>query len=176
MFTKILLVLVALVAIFAGVVAMQPADFHVERSATMAASPEAVFAQINDFHAWEKWSPWAKKDEKAKTSYEGPAAGVGAIFKWSGNSDVGEGMMTLKESKPNEQIKINLEFIQPFAGSSDVLFTFKPDGDKTIVTWSMSGKNNFLAKAINLFMDCEKMCGDEFDQGLASIKEIVEKK
>jgi hypothetical protein len=84
--------------------------------------------------------------------------------------------MTIIESKPNERIRIKLDFVRPFAGTSDVEFTFLPEGDQTAVTWKMSGKNNFIAKAISLVMDCEKMCGEQFDLGLASIKSIVEKK
>jgi hypothetical protein len=31
-----------------------------------------------------------------------------------------------------------------------------------------------MSKAVGLFMDCEKMTGDMFEQGLASMKSIVE--
>jgi hypothetical protein len=82
--------------------------------------------------------------------------------------------MTIIESKPDERIRIDLEFIKPFAGKSDTLFTFKPEGDQTVVTWDMSGKNNFMAKAISLFMDCDKMVGGQFELGLANMKSIVE--
>jgi len=77
--------LLVLVAGFAGIVALQPSDFRVTRSATIAAPPETVFSQVNDLHRWEAWSPWAKLDPAAKNSYEGPAAGIGAAF--CGRSD-----------------------------------------------------------------------------------------
>ena len=172
--TKILLGLVVLVGVLAIVVAVQPAEFHVSRSATIAAPPAAVFAQVNDFHLWDAWSPWTKKDPNCQNSFEGPSSGKGAGFRWSGNSEVGEGSMTITESKPNELIRIKLEFVRPFAGTDDVEFTFKPVGDQTAVTWTMDGQKNFMTKAIGLVMNCEKMCGDQFDQGLASIKSIAE--
>src|SRR6476646_1368419 len=81
---NIFLVLVVLIGIFAVVVALQPAEYVVQRSATINAPPAVVFAQVNDFHNWEGWSPWAKLDPAAKNSFEGPPAGAGSIFRWSG--------------------------------------------------------------------------------------------
>src|SRR5262245_66044640 len=96
------IVLVAIVVILVAVLALPPSEYRVERTATISASPAAVFAQVNDFHNWEAWSPWAKLDPAAKTTHEGAAAGTGAIFTWSGNDEVGEGRMTITESRPSE--------------------------------------------------------------------------
>ena len=106
MIKKILISLVVLVAVFAGVVAMQPSEFSVERTATIAAPAAAVFAQVNDLHKWDAWSPWAKLDPNAKNGFEGAPSGKGAVFTWSGNDQIGEGRMTIVESQPNELIKI----------------------------------------------------------------------
>lgn len=164
----------AIVGLFVIVVAMQPADFRVTRTAKMAAPPSAVFVQVNDYHNWDAWSPWAKLDPNAKVTFEGPSSGTGAKFSWSGNDKVGEGRQTIVESKPDELVRINLEFFKPFKGTSTAEFTFKPENDRTLVTWSMFGKNDFFGKAISLFMDCDKMIGGQFEEGLASMKKIVE--
>ena len=42
------------------------------------------------------------------------------------------------------------------------------------MTWSMSGDKNFMAKAIHLFMNMDKMIGGQFEKGLAEMKSIVE--
>jgi hypothetical protein len=170
----ILIGLAAVLAVLIVVIATRPGKFRVVRSATMSAPASAVFAQVNDFHKWETWSPWAKLDPGCKNSFEGPSAGKGAIFRWDGDKNVGAGSMTILESRPSELIRIQLDFIRPFAGTSDVEFTFKPQGERTAVTWSIAGKNNFIGKAIGLVFDCEKMIGGNYDQGLASIKSIVE--
>ena len=170
----ILLVLAVAAITFIVVVMLQPDEFRVERSAAMNAPASAPFAQVNDFHNWEKWSPWAKLDPAMKQTFEGAPAGVGAIYSWTGNSEVGEGRMTILESKPNELIRIKLDFIKPFESTSDTVFTFKPDGANTIVTWTMAGKNNFMAKAFHLFMNMDKLVGGDFEKGLASMKSIVE--
>ena len=173
MLKRIFLALVALIVIFAIVVALQPASYRIVRSTSVAAAPSAVYPLVNDFHAWAAWSPWAKLDPGMKITYEGPAAGTGAIYKWAGNKEVGEGQMTLLESKPNELVRIKLHFIKPFSDTCTTEFVFKPEGDKTVVTWAMYGKNGFLGKAMSLFMDCDKMCGPQFEKGLASLGEVA---
>ena len=165
MLKKILIVLAVIVVVCVVVVALQPAEFRVTRSATIAAPPETVFAQVNDLHKWEAWSPWAKLDPAAKYSYDGPAAGVGAAFAWSGNNEVGEGRMTITESRPAELVRFRLDFVKPFKGTSTSEFTFKPEGNQTIVAWTMMGQNNFISKAMHLCMDCDKMLGGSFEQG-----------
>jgi hypothetical protein len=172
---KIILVGIAIIVVlFVIIVAMQPADFRITRSAAIAAPPEAVFAQVNDLHNWEAWSPWAKLDPAAKSTYEGPAAGVGAAFAWSGNNKVGEGRMTITESRPDELVRFKLDFLKPFKGSNTAEFTFKPESNQTTVTWSMYGKYSFLPKAIGLFLNCDKMAGGQFETGLAQMKSVAE--
>src|SRR4051794_19721177 len=174
MIKKLLLTLAVIVLVFVAVVAMQPSEFRVERSATINAPSPIVFAQVNDFHNWEAWSPWAKLDPAAKNSFEGPPAGAGSIFRWSGNDKVGEGLMTILESQPSDHVKIKLEFIRPFADTASTDFAFKPQGDGTAVTWSMSGHRNFMAKAVCLFMNMDKMVGGDFEKGLAQMKTAAE--
>jgi hypothetical protein len=174
MLTKILIGLAAVVVVLCVIVAAQPADFRVERSAIISAPPALVFAQVNDFHKWEVWSPWAKLDPNAKNTFEGPPAGTGAGFGWSGNKDVGEGRMLITESRPNELIRIKLDFIRPFKSTNTTEYTFKTEDKDTRITWAMFGKNNFMGKAFGLFVDCDKMIGADFEKGLASIKTISE--
>ena len=166
--------LLVVIIVFVIAVALRSPDFRIERSLTMTASPAAVFAQVNDFHQWEAWSPWAKLDSKATNSFDGPPAGTGASFHWAGNDEVGEGGMTITESRPAEFIRIRLDFIKPMPGTSTADYTFTAKGDQTTMTWAMYGKNNFLCRAVCMFMDMDKMVGGQFEQGLAGIKAIVE--
>lgn len=171
--TIILVVVAVVVVVFFAVVAMQPAEFRVVRSANMSAPPSTVFAQVNDFHNWEAWSPWAKIDPAVKNTFEGAPAGTGAIFTWSGNKKVGEGRMTITESLPSDLIRIKLEFLSPFKATHAAEFAFKAEGNQTVVTWSMSGRNSFIFKAFCLFMSMDKMVGGDFEKGLASMKAVV---
>ena len=170
----IVVVVIVLVAVVAILAALQPNHYHIERSATIDAPAPVVFAQVNDFHKWEAWSPWAKLDPAMKQTYEGAPAGTGATYAWAGNSQVGEGRMTITDSHPNELIKIKLEFIKPWSATNATNFTFKPQGNQTAVTWTMDGDNNFMGKAFGLFMNLDKMVGGDFEKGLAQMKSVAE--
>ena len=174
MLVKILIGLALLVVLLVVVIAVQPSEFRITRTATVAAPPAAVFAQVNDFHKWEAWSPWAKLDPAVRNTFEGAPAGTGAVFAWAGNNKVGEGRMTITESRPNELVRIKLEFMKPFAATNTAEFTFKPEGDRTAVTWSMFGRNNFISKAVCLVMNMDETLGGEFDKGLAAMKSVAE--
>ena len=173
MIKKILISLASVIVIFLMVVALRPADFRVERSATIAATPAALFEQVNDHRKFAVWNPFMKLDPNVKNTYSGPESGVGAVCGWDGNSDVGEGSSTIIESKPGDLVRMRMDWKRPMEGVATVDFTFKPQGDKTVVTWEMYGKNGFLGKAMSIFMSCEKMCGPPFEQGLADLGKIV---
>jgi hypothetical protein len=170
----ILLALAFIAIIFFVIIAGRPDEFIVSRSTKISAPPAIVFAQVNDFHKWEAWSPWAKMDPACKNSYDGAAAGVGAGFAWDGNKKVGAGRMTILESRPGDLIRIKLEFLKPFKATNTAEFTFKSNGNQTAVAWSMTGKNNFFFKVFGLFVDCDKMIGKDFEKGLAAIKAVAE--
>ena len=170
-----LAVLVLAAAAFAGLVALQSADFRIVRTARIAAAPSAVFAQVNDFHKWQAWSPWLALDPAAKTTFEGPAAGKGAGFGWSGNDKVGEGHMLVTDSNPSDLVRIKLDFVKPMASTAMTDITFKPVGSETEVTWAMYGENGFVGRAMCFFVSIDKMAGGDFERGLANLKKVAEK-
>ena len=174
MLEMILIAFAAIVVVVVVVVAMQPSEFRVARTATISAPVPVVFTQVNDFRNWEAWSPWAKLDPAMKKTYEGAPSGTGAIYTWAGDNQVGVGRTTITESRPSDRIRIKLEFAKPFAAANTVEFTFKPEGDRTAVTWSMTGRNKFMFKAVGLFMSMDKMVGGQFERGLAQLKSVVE--
>jgi hypothetical protein len=174
MFKKILLALLIAVGVVLGLIIVQPATYAVTRSTSIAAPPQVVFAQINNFHKWEAWSPWAKIDPAMKQTYSGTAEGPGASYHWSGNDKAGEGDMTIGESVPNERVLIQLAFTRPYVSSCVIAFTVKPDGAGSAVTWNMTGQNNFALKAISLFSSMDKMVGPDFEKGLSQLKTVAE--
>jgi hypothetical protein len=175
MILKILIGVVIVLGVLAIFISSRPTNFRVTRKAAMLAQPTAIFPLVNDFRQWPKWSPWDKFDPKMKKTYEGPPEGVGAVYRWSGNNQVGEGSTTITESRSNELVRMRLQFVRPFACDNPVEFTFQPQGKETIVTWDMTGKYNFITKAMGLFINMDKMSGDQFTEGLNNIKRIVEK-
>jgi uncharacterized protein YndB with AHSA1/START domain len=176
---KILLyILGALVVIVLGIlgVAATKADaFHIQRSATINAPAEKIFAHINDFHNWTAWSPWEKLDPAMKRSYSGAASGKGAMYAWNGNSDVGSGNMEITESTPSSRIVIALNFLTPFEGHNIAEFTLEPAGESTKVTWAMHGPMNFVAKVMSVFFSMDSMVGNQFAQGLTTLGALTSK-
>lgn len=173
MLSKVLLAIAAIVAAFLAYVAVLPSDGTISRSAVLAAKPDAIFPHVATLKKWDAWSPWAKLDPNAKNTFEGPESGVGSIFHWDGNSDVGAGKMTVLESKPNEHVKIELDFERPMQGKSFADFALQPEGDGTRVTWTMSGERPFFQRAICVLLRADAMVAGMFDKGLASLGAVA---
>jgi uncharacterized protein YndB with AHSA1/START domain len=163
---------IAAILIFA---AMQPNSFRVQRSTTIKAPPEKIFAAINDFHLWEAWSPWEKIDPAVKRSYSGSETGKGAVYAWEGNNDIGQGRMEIIESTPSSKLLVKIEFIKPFAAINTIEFNLAQNGENTTVTQAIYGPSPFISKLMGLFFSMDKMVGGKYDEGLASLKAIAEK-
>ena len=173
MLKKILLGLAGLVVILLIVIAAQPAEYRVSRTALLAAPPAALFEHVNDQRKFNQWNPWLKLDPNTKVEYTGAATGVGSVCSWQGNKNVGAGSSSITESRPGELVRFRMDWKEPMSGTGTVDFTFKPEGGKTAVTWLMYGPNNFMGKAMCLVMNMDKMCGDQFEKGLAALGEIT---
>ena len=169
-----LVVVAAGVAGVLGYAATKPDEFRVQRSVTIKAPPEAVFALINDYRKWTAWSPWEKKDPNLKRIYSGASSGVGAAYAWEGDSNVGTGSMLITEATPS-RIALDLNFQKPFEARNKVVFALDSTGLTTDVTWSMHGPAPFLSKLIQVFCNFDTMVGGEFENGLAAMKAAAEK-
>jgi uncharacterized protein YndB with AHSA1/START domain len=168
---RVVLIVVALLILFIGT---RPGEFHVERSTTIAAPAAAVYSRLDDFHQWAAWSPWDKFDPQMSKVYEGAASGVGASYHWTGNNKVGEGRMTISQSEPPARLVMTVEFFKPWKGNNTTTFSLAPDGANTKLTWAMEGKEDFMGKAMGLFMNMDKMIGPDFERGLANLRTQVE--
>lgn len=173
MIKLILLGLAAVLVLFLAYAAVRPAEYRVERSATLPGSALACFAQVNDPHKFNSWNPFLKADPNVKMTYSGPPSGVGSVCSWDGNSKIGAGSSTIIESRPGELVRMRMDWKRPMSGTSTVDFTFKPVGNNTVVTWAMYGRNGFLGKVVSVFLSCDKMCGPPFVQGLADLGKVV---
>ena len=169
---------IAAVVVIAGFllyVAMRPDAFRVERSASIKAPPEKIFALINDFQRWGAWSPWEKKDPAMKRTFGPVTSGKGAVYAWEGNKDVGQGRMEIAESVAPSKIVVKLDFLEPFEGHNTAEFTMEGKGNATNVTWAMYGPANYISKLMGVFFSMDKMIGTDFEAGLANLKSITER-
>jgi carbon monoxide dehydrogenase subunit G len=166
--SEIIVVIAILLAVAIGIIlllaATKPNSFSVRRSASVNAPAEKIFAVLNDFHQWKGWSP-----------YEGSERGKGAVYAWDGNRNVGAGRMEILEATTPSRLLIKLDFIKPFEGHNTAEFTLVPHGAATNVNWVMQGPAPFMSKVMQVFIDCDKMIGKDFEAGLANLKTLVEK-
>jgi len=178
MLTKILLIAVGLLLVAVGVVlvlaAFQPDQLDIQRSLAINAPNEKIQPLIEDFHRWTEWSPYETRDPNLQRTYSGAERGVGAVYQWEGNQNVGSGRMEILESTP-QKVLIKLDFITPFEGHNTATFTLQPQGDATQVTWRMQGPAAFITKVMGIFINMDKMIGTDFGTGLANMKSVAEK-
>ena len=169
----VIVVLIAAVLVFA---ATKSNTCRFTRAASIKAPPERIFAFINDFDHWAAWSPYEKKDPLMKRTRSGAPKGKGAIYAWDGDKNIGKGRMEIADTSPPSKITINLDFEKPFKAHNVVEFTMEPKGDATNVTWAMHGRANFMAKVVSVFINMDRMVGKDFEAGLASLKDLAERK
>lgn len=174
MLNVILLIVVLLIAGLYIYTLFCPKEFRVTRSTSIAASPFEIFPYLNDVQKSQKWSPWVAMEPNAKYEFAGPQSGIGSIVKWEGKK-AGKGMSTLIESRENEFLKLRLDFEKPMKATNMTEYILEPTANGTKMTWTMYGPNNFMGKIMSLFMNCEKMIGDQFETGFNNLKNVVEK-
>ena len=148
--------------------------YTVERSATMDAPPERVYAQVADFHNWTSWSPWENLDPQMQRSYSGPESGVGAVYAWSGNRKAGQGRMEIADTAEPSRVRIDLSFEKPWKSRNDTVFTIEPTQGGSRVTWTMTGEKTLMTKVLGIFSSMDKMVGPDFEKGLSQLKAVTE--
>ena len=180
----IIAIVIAIVITLAGVIAIfaipilaatKPDTFRIERSTTINAPAEKIFAVLSDFHQWTGWSPWEHKDPALKRNFSGAERGKGAIYGWEGDKNVGTGRMEILEANAPSKLVIKLDFFKPFEAHNTAEFTMLPQGNATNVHWVMHGPAPFMSKVMGVFMSFDKLVGKDFEAGLANLKQLTEK-
>lgn len=174
MLLYILLGLAAIIVLVLIIASTKPNTVHYERSVMINAAPERILPHIHDYHNWLAWSPYEKLDPNMKREFSGPKEGRGARYAWEGNSKAGAGQMEIVEAS-TAGVKMDLNFTKPFKSDCIAHFVFEPQGSATKVTWSLDGPNIFMGKVMSVFMSMDNMVGNQFAEGLASLKALEEK-
>jgi carbon monoxide dehydrogenase subunit G len=172
---RIVIVLAVLVAAVLAYAATRPDTIRITRSTLIKASPEAIFALINDFHNWIRWAPQDREDPSMMRTYSGPTSGVGSISDWESKGSAGKGRMSIVEASPPTKISIKVDFVKPFEAHNLNQFTLEPDGSSTKVTWTMRGTNVYMTKVMSVFVNVDRLMGKHFESGLGDLKAIAEK-
>ena len=149
--------------------------YNVERSTTIYAPQELIYAHIVDFHKWTSWSPWEDVDPRLKRTYSGAQSGTGAVYAWSGNRKAGQGRMRITDVTAPSRVQIDLVFEKPWKARNDILFTIEPEGSGSCVTWSMKGRKTKLSKVVGVFASMDRLIGPDFEKGLGRLKATAER-
>ena len=181
MLKKILLAVLGLAILLIAFVAIAAfvteSDYSVERQVTVNRPKADVFNYIKLLKNQNEWGPWAKKDPGIKLDYRGTDGTVGFVSSWDGNDEVGAGEQEIRKIVEGERVDTQLRFKRPFESTSDAYMITEAAGEgQTRVRWGFSGS---MPKPMNLMLlvvDMDKAVGKDFDEGLAGLKTILEKK
>jgi len=95
----------------------------------------------------------------------------------SQNPDVGKGEQEIVKIADGERIDFELRFFEPWQSKEPAYMTTSAATDSTtLVKWGFSGHMDYPMNLFLLFMDMEKMIGDDLATGLANLKTVMEKK
>jgi len=174
--TTVLYILGGIVVLIIILALIAPKSYDVNRKIIVQQPVPVVFEYLKYLKNQDNWSPWAKRDPDMKKEFVGSDGEIGATSKWQGNKDVGSGEQEIKRIVENEVIESELRFLKPWKSQSDAYLKVNEAGaGETEITWGFSGKNKFPVSIMMLFMNMDKAVGKDFEEGLASLKEILEK-
>ncbi|WP_431136714.1 SRPBCC family protein [Psychroserpens mesophilus] len=173
--TILLYVLGILVLLFILLALFAPKSYKVERSIVINKPLPEVFIYLKHIKNQDFWSPWKKRDPQMKQEFIGTDGEIGFIAKWEGNKAVGVGEQEITSIVDNERVEARLRFFKPWKSESDAITKVEvAEEGKTKVTWGFSGQNKVPANIFMLLYNVDKHVGKDFEEGLGSLKEILE--
>ncbi|MEO0572162.1 MAG: SRPBCC family protein [Bacteroidota bacterium] len=174
--TTVLYILGGIIVLIIILALLAPKTYDVSRSIVIASPKDKIFKVLRSLKKQDEWSPWAKRDPNMHKEFRGTDGEVGSVSYWNGNKEVGEGEQEITKIVEGERVEGRLRFLKPWKSESDCYFiTEDGGGSKTKVTWGFSGKNKFPFSIMMLFMSMDKMVGKDFEEGLATLKTMMEK-
>lgn len=173
MLKKITLGLLAIAVVFLSYVATRESKFHYERSGIINASKEKIYPYISNLRLGSQWSPYEKMAPEMKKNFTGEDGKVGSKMDFE-SKEAGSGSVEITGLNPNESVDIKLIMTAPLKGENIIQYKLTPEGENTRFTWAMSGDGGFIGKLISVLIDCEKMVGGQFSDGIQNLKTLVE--
>jgi uncharacterized membrane protein len=151
--------------------------YEVEREVTINRPKSEVFNYLKYLKNQDEFSKWASMDPAMEKSYSGIDGTVGFISAWeSEKPDVGKGEQEIIHIDEGKRIDYQLRFVEPFESTSNAyIVTTEESPERTSVKWGFTGTMTYPMNLMLLFMDFEKMIGNDFETGLNSLKTILEK-
>jgi hypothetical protein len=172
---KFLIIFLSLVVIVVIAGLLAPKNYSLQREIHISRSSMEVFDIVRCLELQNEWSVWGKIDPEMKTSMSGIDGTVGFIWSWEGNKEAGKGEQEITGIDEGHRIDYVLRFYEPFKSTSTArITTDSVDHNQTLVRWGMQGKMGFPMNLMMLFMNLEKAIGEDFQQGLSNLKQMME--
>ena len=165
---KVLYIAVGFIVLLIAVGLALPRHGRVEVDATIDAPPATVFAQVNDFHRVQLWSPLTETDPNARIVYSGPERGVGATMTWDG-AILGTGSQTITGSTPYKRVETSIN-----NGEARTWFNVDARGIGTSVTWSFETDYGYNVAGRYVALLLEDVIRQEYEQGIGRLKSFAE--
>ncbi len=171
---KIFSGLMTLIIAFLIYVYFSPSEFTVTREIRIQARPEVIYPFLANSKVTNDWMPWKEIDPNVKMTFSGPDAEVGSSASWESEGQMGVGKAVVSEVVPNQKVVTQITYTKPMEFSQISEFLLIPEGDSTIMRWTVSGHKIFISRLMCMFMDLDKYLGGEFEKGLKKLKSTVE--
>ncbi|MCC6601538.1 MAG: SRPBCC family protein [Crocinitomicaceae bacterium] len=167
---KIVLFIIAVLFVLYIVVCFAgPKKLEISRSIAINATPESVFGEISNYERWKVWAPWSRRDPDMKSTITGTPASVGYKMTWASKTQ-GDGEQEFIEVIPNQKVRSSLKF-KGWEGVSFSDMVLVPEGEGTIVNWTMDGGEvPFLLRGIMFFLGAVEALEKDYDEGLSGLK------
>ena len=170
----IVLLLVGFVLFIFAASFMVDTDFSTERSVEIEKPIDDVFEYIRHLRNQDEYSAWAAMDPNMTQEFRGTDGTVGFVSAWEGE-ETGKGEQEIVEIIEGERIDFKLRFFEPFESEADVyMITDSLSENRTRVIWGLESSMNRPMNLMLLFVNMEEAIGNDYDEGLAKLKEILE--
>jgi uncharacterized membrane protein len=172
---KILLVVVAIIVFLLIVALFTKKDYAVEREIVINKPKQQVFEYIKYLKNQDHYSVWAMIDPNMKKDYKGTDGTIGFVSAWD-SEKMGKGEQEIIAIKEGDQVDFDLHFIKPMDSKAKAsMSTSAVSDNQTKVKWDFSSRMPYPMNIMMVFMDMDKMLGDDLQTGLNNLKGVLEK-
>lgn len=169
------IIFVSLILLIFIIAAIAPKSYVVTRKAMFSNTPEAVFDYVRRLLLQENYSKWVMTDPDKKITTKGTDGEVGFIYAWDGNKQAGAGEQEILTVTPSGFLETEVRFIRPFKGLANITMELKSLAPNTELTWTFKSAMPYPMNIMLLFLNMEKMLGNDMEFSLQNLKKILDR-
>src|SRR5690606_9045364 len=167
---KIVIALLIIIAIPLIVAAFLRKKFHSEGSVIINKPKQEVFNYIKYVKNQDNFGVWQLSDPDMQKTSEGTDGTVGFKYSWQ-SEKLGKGAQVITNIIEGERMESNMFFVDfNDDANKSYISVEEKSKDETLVKWGIEGETPYPWNFMSLFYSMN----DDFDKGLANLKEILE--